>query len=149
MRRLSSNLTIFLKIFIPIFYFVFFGSFLIGSLLVNINDAPLIGSDIFRLSYAGVFLLFIVMLYFTVIKLKRVDADSEYVYINNYVKTYRYLWTDVEKVTRRNYGLFQTMRIYFTSKTKMGKKISFLPSSALVKDFIVENPHLHKLLADE
>lgn len=82
-------------------------------------------------------------------KLKRVDADKDNVYINNYLKTYRYSWSDIERVTSRNYGLFRTMRIYFKAKTSLGKKISFLPAGALIKDFILENPELHSLLADE
>ncbi len=149
MSRLSSNLTIFLKIFIPIFYIVFFGSFLVGSLIVSVHDAPVLANPIFRLSYAAVFLIFIALLYFSFMKLKRVDADKEHVYINNYLKTYRYSWDDVEKVTSRNYGLFRTMRIYFKSKTSIGKKISFLPDTPLIKAFILENPERHALLADE
>ena len=149
MKRLSSNLTIFLKIFIPIFYLVFFGSFLIGSLMISVNDAPFIGSNIFRLGYAGVFVVFILLLYFSIFKLKRVDADSQYVYISNYMKTLRFDWKNVEKISTRNYGLFSTMRIYFKDKTSYGRKISFLPVKALIKDFVLENPELYDLLIEE
>jgi len=92
MRRLSNNLTVILKIFLPIFYITFFGSLLIGSLTVTVNDAPLIASDLFRGAFALVFFIFVILMYFTVIQLKRVDGDTKHIYINNYLKTYRYKW---------------------------------------------------------
>lgn len=148
MRRLSSNLTIILKVFLPILYITFFGSLLIGSLVVSINDAPLIASNVFRGGFAIVFSLFVILMYFTIIQLKRVDGDKEYLYINNYLKTYRYKWEDILKIKTRNYGLFRTMHIHFKTKSSIGKRVTFMPSDPLIKDFFKDHPELFPLLEE-
>lgn len=142
MKRLSSNLTIILKLFIPLIYIVFFGSILVGSIFVSVNDSPIVGNSLFKIVYALVFFLFVVIIYFTVFKLKRIDADSKYIYINNYVKTFRYPWQDIEKLNTKNFGLFRVIQIIFVAKGSLGKKVIFLPSKPLVKDFFKENPEL-------
>ena len=56
-------------------------------------------------------LLFLVLgfsiLYFTVMNLKRVEADNDFVYITNYLKIFKYPYFNVEKITEKNYGLFR------------------------------------------
>lgn len=148
MNRLSSNLTVILKVFIPIAYIVFFGSLFIGSLLININDAPLVGNPIFKLVYGVAFFIFVSLIYFTIFQLKRVDADREYIYINNYLKTYRYSWNDIEKLNTIHYGLFKIIKVHFVDKTSLGKRISFLPSNQLLKEFFIENPELFSKLTE-
>lgn len=148
MKRLSSNLTIFLKIFIPIFYGIFFGSFLLASFFVDQNDAPLLYNPLFKLGYGISFLCFIVLLYFTFMKLKRVDASATHVYVGNYLKTYKYPYEDIECIKIRSYGILKTMRIYFKGKTTFGKKVSFLPSTVLVEDFVKDNLDFGALIQD-
>lgn len=149
MRRLSSNLTIILKLFIPITYIVFFGSLLIGSLFVTVNDSPVVGNSMFKIVYSIVFFLFVGIIYLTVYKLKRVDADQNYIYINNYVKTYRYPWSDIDQIITKNYGLFRIMQVKLAAKGSLGKKIVFLPSMQLVKSFFKENPALFEKIDEE
>ena len=140
MRRLSSNLTIILKLFIPIVYLVFFGSLLIGSLLVDPNDAPLIANPLFQSVYALIFFGFVGLMYITVFQLQRIDGDENYLYVNNYRKTYRYQWADVAKLKTLHFGLFKIVRIHFIDKTSLGRRVSFIPSSQLLKDFMIDNP---------
>ncbi len=148
MRRLSSNLTIILKLFIPIVYIVFFGSLLIGSLVVDPNDAPLIANPIFRSAFALVFFSFLGLMYISVFQLKRVDADENFLYINNYKQTFRYPWSDIKKLKTLHFGLFKIVRIQFMSKTSLGKKVTFLPSSQLLKEFMISNPEIFKKMEE-
>lgn len=149
MTRLSSNFTIVLKLFIPILYVVFFGSYLIASFLISVDDSPLLASPIFKMVYGSVFCLFILLFYFTILKIKRVDANGEKLAITNYIKTYQYPWSDVDYIKTRNYGLFRTMRIYFKGKTSFGKKISFIPSEAMVEDFVRKYPDIGTLISEQ
>lgn len=149
MKRLSSNLTLVFKIFIPLVYMVFFGSFLIGSLLVSVNDAPLIGSNIFRLAFAGIFILFLGLMYLSVGRLKRVDGDETGLYISNYIKTYKYSWDDIKEVKVQHYGLFRTMKVHFKAKSSFGNKITFLAAPELIKEFILNHPSIVYLFKDD
>lgn len=149
MHRLSTNFTLILKLLIPLVYVVFFGSLMLGSWIVDINDAPLVGSKLFRYVFTVVFFFFVLLIYFTIFQLKRVDADSEYVYINNYKKTLRYTWDSIEKVKILNFGLFKIVKIIFKEKGSFGKKISFMPSNQLLKEYLIENKEAFALFEEE
>ncbi len=142
MRRLSSNLTIFLKLFIPLVYIVFFGSVVIGSFLITINDSPLLANPTTRLIMLGVYIIFIVLFYLTTGNLKRVDADTNNIYVSNYRKTFKYPWSSVKKMSTINLILFDIIYIHFHEKATFGKKIYFLASRSLVKSFFVDHPEL-------
>lgn len=122
---------------------------LIGSLLADSYDAPLITSTLFRSIFALLLFVFFLLYLFTAFKLKRIDVDKEYVYINNYKKTIRIKWEDIASLKTRSYGLFSTMRFYFKGKTSLGEKVSFLPSRKLVKSFMEDHPEYFPLMDDE
>jgi hypothetical protein len=65
-------------------------------------------------------------MYFTVIKLKRVEADTDHIYVSDYFKTYRYLKTDTESIDTRNYYIFKVTTLTMKDKTKMGRKIKYI-----------------------
>ncbi len=142
MRRLSSNFTIILRLFIPIVYIVFFGSIVIGSFVITVNDSPFLTNPTVRYSILGTYIVFIIIMYFTIIKLKRVDADEKHLFISNYLKTYRYTWDSINKISTINLILFEIIYIHYKEKTAFGKKIYFLASKALVKSFFKDHPDL-------
>lgn len=148
MKRLSSNLTIIIKIFIPVLYLVFFGSFWIATFIISSDSSPLLSSWQFIIGYTTVFWFFILFYYFKIFKINRVDANGEYFVVSNYVKSYQYNWEDVKKVKIRNYGLFRTIRIYFIAKTTLGKYVSFLPSPAMLEDFVKTYPEIGSMITD-
>ena len=142
MRRLSSNLSILFRLFLPLIYMVFFGCMIIGSFLVSVNDAPLVSNSIFRYGLLGTYIVFVLLFRFTIMRLKRVDADNEAIFVSNYFKTYRYTWPSIKKLTTVNLLLFDIIYIHFNEKSKFGKKVFFLASRSLVKSFFVENTEL-------
>ena len=128
MTRISSNWTIFLKLFIPTFWIVFFGAFCIAVLLSKPGDILLFSKTASKLLLLGGYFVFLGFLYLTVMRLHRVDYDDNSVYITNYFKTYRYPLQDLESIQLENYTLFKLIKLKFKGKTKFGTKIYCLPS---------------------
>ncbi|MFQ5445758.1 MAG: hypothetical protein ACE5FF_02395 [Saprospiraceae bacterium] len=140
MQRISSNSTLFLKIFLPTFWIVFFGIFT-GAVLLT--KAPFFGGIPAVYFKTGLVLFFLggtAALYFTILKLLRVELDESYVYASNYFKTYRYPWHNVEKIAERNLGLFHLVSIHLKTPGKFGTKLNFLLDEAMLKDFLEKHP---------
>lgn len=149
MRRISSSATLGLKIFFPTFWIVFFGSFTIAVLISGIGKSSLIGSWMFK---GGVFLFFmlgVAILYFTVLQLKRVEIDHEFVYVTNFFKTFRYPFHNVEKIVENNYVLFYSGAIHLKEGGHFGKKLVFIQSRQKFEDFVKSFPDLASKLVSE
>ena len=100
--QLSSNSTLFWKIFVPIFSTVF----LTGMLLVfcTIDEDDLYLS--FSVWYAriGLFILWaiwILLMRRTLWRLRRVDEDETHLYVSDYWRTARYLKSDIDRVEEK------------------------------------------------
>ncbi|MCB0519669.1 MAG: hypothetical protein H6577_08445 [Lewinellaceae bacterium] len=141
MQRISSNATLLLKVFFPTFWIVFFGVFTVAVWMVDIR----IGGwphGAFRIGWTLFFLLWTAIFYLTFFKLKRVELDDLYLYASNYVKTYRYPYHNIERMTERDMGLFHLMRVYLKVPGKFGKRITFLLDEPMLKDFFEKNPEV-------
>lgn len=148
MQRISSNATLFLKIFIPTFWIVFFGIFTIAVWrLENTTFGPVsaqtmkIGLTIFFLAGSG-------LLYLTLIQLKRVEMDELYVYASNYFKTYRYPFHNIKKITERDAGIFHLVRIHLKAPGKFGRTITFLLDEPMFRDFLEKHPEAAAIISD-
>src|SRR5690554_583171 len=124
-KRISSSLTLFFRIFVPVFWVVFFGAFTIG-LLVTSNLPVVLDNLYFRIGLVLFYLTGLAFLYFTVLRLKRVEIDPDFVYVTNYLKTYRYPFHNIESIREINLFLFHVATIRFREKGSFGKKIHFL-----------------------
>ena len=82
------------------------------------------------------------MMYFTIMKLKRVDFGEDGIYISNYFKTYRYQYADIASIEESNMTIFYLGTIELKAKGKFGKKIRFIISKANYEYFIEQNPDL-------
>jgi len=140
--QVSSSSTLFLKIFFPVFWIVFFGAFTMAVLYggeTNFGDYSVENMQF----YLPIFLIGgILLMYFTLIQLKRVEMDDLYVYATNYFKTYRYPYHNIEKIAENNYGLFKTCKVHFKEKGHFGKKITFLLSKRKFDRFIEKYPEV-------
>ena len=148
MQRISSNATLFLKIFVPTVWMVFFGLFSIAVWLVDVpyfGPVPALwmklGLTVFLLMGIGFFSL-------TLFRLKRVELDELYVYASNYFKTYRYPYHNIEKITERDLVLFHVVRIHLKTPGNFGKKLTFLLDEAMFKDFLEKHPDLAVSIAE-
>ena len=142
MHRISSNLTLFFKIFLPTVWVAFFGTFTLAVLLSNVKQFPLFNFIYFKLGLAAFFLVGLAILYFTFFQLKRVELDKQHLYASNYFKTYRYSFDSIEKITERDLGIFHLVKIHLKAPGNFGKRIPFILDEAMLNDFFEKNPEV-------
>ena len=135
MNRLSSNLTLMLKLFIPIFWTVFFGAFAFASYVTNSIEAPQIANKTFQLQSTIFVLIGVVFFALTFMRLKRVDYDENSIYVSNYFKTYKYPFEMIDSITIYNHLVLKAAHLKFKGKTSFGKKIIFIPYMKNLKSF--------------
>jgi hypothetical protein len=126
MFRLSSNTTIFWKLFFPTFYISFFGLLLLVSYRADPADIPLLSNIYVKSTMTIIYIAFITLMWFTIMNLKRVEEDQDYIYVTNYYNTYRYLKTDIQSIATKDYSIFKVTTLTMKDITKMGKKIRFI-----------------------
>ena len=126
-KRISSSLTLFFRLFVPIFWTVFFGAFTIALLFASHLPAAL-DTVYFRVGIVVFYLLGLAFLYFTLLRLKRVEIDPDFVYVTDYLKNYRYPFHNISSIKEINLYLFYLCTIRFKEKGSFGKKIHFLES---------------------
>ena len=136
MERLSSNSTLFFKFFVPVFWIVFFGAFTVAVFVYRnefygeVPGRPLrIGSLIFFLSG-------LIMFYFTLMRLKRVEGNGEHFVITDYFKTFRYSHAGVERITESKFAFLKLVTIHLKEKGSFGIKIPFIASSSRYEEFM-------------
>ncbi len=129
--NLSSNTTLFWRIFLPIFGTVLVTTFVVAFLLTDVEDMDLP----FPAWWARVFMVLVWLGWIYLVwrflwRLKRVDADATHLYVTNYWTSVRYPWTDVERVEiKRRFGR-QMVHLHLRSAGRFGQRISFLPGSS-------------------
>ena len=142
MERVSTNLTLFYKFFIPTFWTVFFGVFTIVALTVNIYTGDLISKAMFRIMTVTFFLSGLALLYFTLMRLKRVEMDEHFVYVTDYFKSFRYPYHNIEKIEESDFLFVHIVHIYLKTPGHFGKKITFAASKARYRHFWEMHPGL-------
>ncbi|HRQ29059.1 MAG TPA: hypothetical protein PLU49_03225 [Saprospiraceae bacterium] len=143
--RLSSNWTIVLKIVIPIIWLSFFASLLLASLLANAIEAPQVANASFKMNMVIFIISGLVFFYFTLFRIKRADADGQFIYISNYFKTVRYTLNSVKEYELYDHLLFKAIHIHLHEKGRFGKRIIILPKMIHFKVFIEETGQSIKL----
>jgi len=135
MQRVSTNLTLFYKLFIPVFWLAFAGA---GTIAVQVmND------DAFaRMSVLVAYGVSLGILYLTFFQLKRVEMSDEAIYVTNYFKHFQYPYSNIEKITHRDLLIIQIATIHLRVPGTFGKKLRFVPSNSLYKDFWESHPEL-------
>ncbi len=139
MTRVSSNTTIFWKLFVPIFYTTVFGLLAIVMLTDIGANFSVFSSWYVKGSYLMMFLSVIGFMYFTIIQLKRVEFGTDHFIVTNYFKTYKYSIQDIETYKTYNFNLLKVHSIHLKSKGKFGKKIRFIPYLVGIEKSIEEN----------
>jgi len=129
--NLSSNTTLFWRVFMPIFGTVVMGTFTVALLLTNVEDMGLPFPALW--AQLAVILLCLGWFYFVwrvLRRLKRVDADATHLYVTNYWTSVRYPWTEVERSElQRRWGR-RIVHFYLRAPGRFGQRISFLPGSS-------------------
>jgi hypothetical protein len=146
MQRVSSNITLFLKLFIPTMWGVFFGTLAVSLFIVSEDTLPFLTSNYFRLPYLLFYLVFMFILYMTVIQLKRVEMGPEYYYATNYFKTFKLVYDDIDIVDTLHLGGIIWVTFKLKAKGSFGNKITFLASKQLYNLVMTNHPALKELL---
>lgn len=147
--NVSSNWTLFLKIFFPIFWCVFFGALTIAFWLTDSSSVGNMSIFNFRLLMTSFFITGMGVLYFSLMQLKRVEIDEHFVYITNYKETARYPFHNIEKLEEANYFLFKVVKVYLKSPGIFGNKITFLSNSFRLQEVLKKRTELAPLYVAE
>jgi len=146
MQRISSNLTIVFKLFIPTFWFTFYGLLTLFILFMDAETSPLF-STIKAKSIVGIlFVLFALLIYFTIFQLLRFDVNNNEFCISNYFKTFKYKFEDVESITTTKFLFINLLKVNMRQKTSLGKSFTVLYKKAYWEDFIRSNPIAKELI---
>ncbi|MBK7409450.1 MAG: hypothetical protein IPL49_01685 [Saprospirales bacterium] len=142
MQQVSSNLTLPLRIFFPTFWLVFFGLLTFSAWIVSPEKGGVLSNWDIRLGITVFFLTGAGLLYFTLLKLKRVEMDHEFIFATNYFKSVRYPWSSVEKLVQQQFLSFPIVYIHLKTPGSFGRRIVFLGSRSRWRIFLEEYPEI-------
>jgi len=128
--RVSSNMTLILRLLIPTFCFVFFGMMAIAMLFVDSYSLPFPSIPGIRFLLLAVFLLGFFIMYITIMRLKRVELSDTQIFVSNYFKTYAYEFRDLESIKKYNLLIVKLWIVKLKYKGKFGKRIPFILNKA-------------------
>ena len=149
MQHVSTSWTLILKIVIPTLWLAFFSAFALALTFSELDHFAGYPISYFRAGYAIFFLCGFLMLYWLVLRLKRVELDEDFVYATNFLKNYRYPYQNVRKIEIRNYGLFRTIRIHLIEAGKFGKRFAFIANRGRFYSFFRQHPQLREYLSGD
>ena len=140
MDRVSSSLTIVLRIVLPTVWLV-----TIISLVILLTVAVSGKAQLFTNPILWGSLLFILgsgfaFIYFVLWRLYRIDMDHKSIYISNYFRTFKYPFSDVDSIKGISSLPDRIFHIELKSKGSFGKHIYFLASQKLWQDFVEHHP---------
>lgn len=146
--QLSSNATLFWRVFVPIFGTVFLSGLLAAFLFTAEEELYLPFPVLWgRLGVLVLWLGWLLFVRQTVWHLKRLDADDAFVYVTNYWTTVRYPWSDVVQIEEKRRLGRRVMHLCLKAPGRFGREISFLPSSHF-DDWMKEHDKQALLLAN-
>lgn len=149
MHRLSSNATLLLKFFIPVFWIVFFGAITLAALLYQYDYVGNTPAVYFKGGMVFFYVTGVLLFAFTLLRLKRVEADAGFLYVTNYFKTARYPFHSVAHLRLSRFLFLQLATVHFRESGIFGKRIFFLASRHLVDGYFTAYPELRSQLLDE
>lgn len=128
MIRLSSNLTLFYKVFFPVFWLSFFGALTVAVWYPQSTGLDTQFSASTRFGVFGFWLLGVLGVSFLAGNLKRVEADEQFVYVSNYWKHVRYPWHQIMGLQVRNRGFWKKGVLFLHQSGTFGDRIPFIVS---------------------
>ena len=143
MTRISSNLTLFYKFFIPTFWVGFVGACTIAFWRLQLSSVAGISIQTFRIVITVTYLLGLLFLYWSSMRLKRVELDRDFLYVTNYFKHLRYPLHDIEKIEEVKRPLFPVSRVHLKSKGTFGQILTYVPVKNRLQEFVEEIPGLN------
>lgn len=149
MHRLSSNATLFLKFFIPVFWIVFFGAITLAALFYQYEYLGNTPALYFKAGMLSFFVTGVLLFSFTLLRLKRVEADADFLYVTNYFKAARYPFHNIEHLRISRFLILQLATVYFKEPGIFGNRIFFIASRHLMDDYWAAFPERKEVLLSE
>ncbi|MBK9568292.1 MAG: hypothetical protein IPO37_24985 [Saprospiraceae bacterium] len=145
-HRVSSNFTLFFKLFIPTVWIVFFTSFTLSLFIISEQSLPFLTAPVFKYPFLLAFLFFLGLIYFTIMQLKRVEMAGDFYIVSNYFKTLKLYYQDIQYIKIISIGRLQIMTFKLKGKGSFGDKIVFLASKQLWNIFCNSHPEVKSTL---
>lgn len=141
MYRLSSNATLFLKIFLPVFW----TTVMLGVTLVTwfAPEHYFGGLPLENLRWAVLFTLLtgVAGLWLLFWPLKRVESNDENVYVSNYFRTAYYHWErDVRGIEETRFLGFTLCYLHLNGVGSFGRTMRFLAARKLLDEYRARFP---------
>lgn len=146
MERVSTNLTLFFKFFIPIFWIVFVGAFTVALQFTPMGYVSGISPTTFRLLLILFFAVGVVVLSFTLLRLKRVEISPDFVYVTNYFKNVRYPYHNIENISISRFFILTFVKIQLKVPGSFGKSFFFIASTERLNAVLQEFSSLSSLV---
>ncbi len=140
MHRISTNTSLFWKIFLPTFWFSFYGIFTIVVWAYSQTGGGIVFGFNFRIAVTLFYIIGSFLIYFTIMTIKRVEYKEEYLYVSNYFRTIRIPFALIKRIDIKDYTIFRRGKIYLHKDTPFGKKLVFLVSTRAVKQMKIDFP---------
>jgi hypothetical protein len=141
--HVSSSMTLLLKFGLPTAWLVFFGAMTAAMWFTDdinaIGDLPV---GIFRLIFTASFFALALLIYWSLMRIKRVEMDKHFFYVTDYFKNVRYPYHQIEKIVEKDYLLFKVIHIILKTPATFGKKITFISSRERFDLFLKEYPEV-------
>jgi hypothetical protein len=126
---LSTNSTLYWRLFVPIFSTVILTAMLLVLWLTDDDELYFSIHPMYpRLIALAVWITWIWLMYRTLWRLKRIDASAAHLYVTDYWTNVRYPWAEVEKVETVSRLGRKITQIHLIAPGRFGQKISFLPA---------------------
>lgn len=145
MFQLSSSTTLFYKIFLPCIWLAFFSTFVLAVFMLDDDYIGGFPIEFFRIGLLMFLLLGFAFFWFTVFRLKRIDANESFFHVSNYFKNFKYPFTNIENIKVRDIGIVVIGTMTLVAEGSFGKKIYFLISRRNVQKYLAAFPE-HNVL---
>ena len=139
MHTLSSSATIMLKIFLPIFWFSFFGAFALALWFAQESSGSILARNL-RYGILVFLAIGLVLMWISVVQLKRVEWDDNAFIVSNYRKHVKYPLGAIQKIKETDLLLFKLITLRPSDPRFFGKKIHFIINSGKLQQFLNEHP---------
>ncbi len=143
--RISSSLTLFLKLMVPIVWTTFLGSLTIAVFMNDNVQAFGLTHAQFKISLVIFLIIGLIILYFTFIQLMRVEVEEDAIIVTNFKTTYRYPLHNIENISTPS-SFMPVVTITLKEKGHFGKRIPFLARKSVLLDYLSTHPKYKSLL---
>jgi hypothetical protein len=142
MTQLSSNSTLFWRIFLPFFLTIAF-TMLSAAAILN-EDVQIFGfkGTVKKVFFLGIWTLVMLFIAKTGWKMRRIEANPDNFTVTDFWKNARYTWDSVERIESGRLLWVSVVDIHLHEAGVFGKRISFRASKSNMKEFLAQNPDM-------